>query len=100
MSTSPDGGQTWSRPVSPAGNAKGLGGQPVVQPNGNVVVPFESLKGTIGSFVSTDGGATWSHENAVSKVRFHPNAAGLRTSPLPSAEIDAAGNVFVAWEDC
>ena len=24
----------------------------------------------------------------------------LRTSPLPSAEIDAAGRVYVAWEDC
>jgi hypothetical protein len=40
MSTSSDGGLTWSEPVSPAGNAKGLGGQPVVQPNGNVIVPF------------------------------------------------------------
>ena len=25
---------------------------------------------------------------------------GLRTSPLPTAEIDAAGNAYVAWEDC
>ena len=44
------------------GNPKGLGGQPVVQPNGTVIVPFESLKGTIGAFRSTDGGATWSKE--------------------------------------
>ncbi len=52
MSTSSDGGLTWSTPVSPAGNPKGLGGQPVVQPNGTVIVPFESLKGTIGAFRS------------------------------------------------
>jgi hypothetical protein len=70
MSTSSDGGQIWSTPVSPAGNAKGLGGQPVVQPNGNVIVPFESLHGTIASFVSTDGGQTWSHENPISKISF------------------------------
>jgi hypothetical protein len=100
MSTSSDGGQTWTTPVSPAGNIKGLGGQPVVQPDGDVIVPFESLHGTIAAFVSSDGGQTWSHENPISKISFHPNSADLRTSPLPSAEIDGAGNVYVAWEDC
>jgi hypothetical protein len=100
MSTSSDGGLTWSTPVSPAGNPKGLGGQPIVQPNGTVIVPFESLKGTIAAFRSTDGGATWSKEVPVSKISFHPNSGGLRTSPLPTAEIDAAGKAYVAWEDC
>jgi len=100
MSTSSDGGKTWRTPVAPAGNPHGLGGQPVVQPNGTVIVPFESLKGTIGAFRSTDGGATWSREFEVSKIRFHPNSGGLRTSPLPTAEIDAHGNAYVAWEDC
>ncbi|MFL5876099.1 MAG: sialidase family protein, partial [Solirubrobacteraceae bacterium] len=100
MSTSSNGGRIWSTPVSPAGNPKGLGGQPVVQPDGDVIVPFETLHGTIGDFESTDGGQTWSHENTISKVSFHPNSGGLRTSPLPSAEIDADGTVYVAWEDC
>jgi BNR repeat-like domain len=100
MSTSADGGRNWSTPVSPAGNPKGLGGQPVVKPDGTVIVPFESLKGTIGSFRSTDGGATWSREFAISKISFHGNSGRLRTSPLPSAEIDAAGTAYVAWEDC
>jgi len=27
-------------------------------------------------------------------------AGGLRTSPLPSAEIDGAGRVYVVWQDC
>lgn len=36
----------------------------------------------------------------MSNVRFHTVAGGLRTSPLPSAEIDGAGTVYVAWEDC
>src|SRR5437588_6415546 len=34
MSTSTDGGRTWSTPASTAGNDKGLGGQPLVQPGG------------------------------------------------------------------
>jgi hypothetical protein len=100
MSTSSDGGATWSQPVSPAGSPKGLGGQPVVRPNGTVIVPFESLRGTIASFRSTNGGQTWSKEVTVSKIRFHGVAGDLRTSPLPTAEIDAAGRAFVAWEDC
>src|SRR4051812_21125082 len=66
MSTSRDGGRIWSTPVAPAGNPHGLGGQPVVQPDGTVIVPFESLKGSIGAFRSTDGGTTWSKEFSVS----------------------------------
>jgi hypothetical protein len=100
MSTSRDGGRTWSVPVSPAGKPKGLGGQPVVRPDGTVVVPFESLKGAISVFRSTDGGVSWSKETMISKINFHPVAGDLRTSPLPSAEIDAAGRTYVAWEDC
>ncbi|MEA2311050.1 MAG: hypothetical protein QOE28_1018, partial [Solirubrobacteraceae bacterium] len=100
MSTSADGGRTWGVPVSPAGSPKGLGGQPVVRPDGTVIVPFESLKGSIGAFRSVDGGVSWQHEIAVSKVRFHGVAGNLRTSPLPTAEIDGSGTAYVAWEDC
>src|SRR5580698_2743945 len=42
MSTSSDGGITWGAPVATASAADGLGGQPLVQPNGNVVVPIET----------------------------------------------------------
>jgi BNR repeat-like domain len=100
MSTSTDGGLTWSTPIPTAGNDKGLGGQPLVQPDGTVIVPFESLSNKIEAFRSTDGGASWAKGVAVSSVRFKGVAGGLRTSPLPSAEIDGAGTVYVAWEDC
>jgi hypothetical protein len=100
MSTSTDGGETWSAPVTPADHAKGLGGQPVVQPDGTVIVPFESLKGTIAAFRSADGGQSWSKSVPISRISFHSNSGGLRTSPLPSAEIAADGRVYVAWEDC
>src|SRR5205085_1934084 len=39
MSTSADGGLTWGARKKPADSATGLGGQPVVQPNGTVIVP-------------------------------------------------------------
>jgi hypothetical protein len=100
MSTSTDGGKTWSTPVTTAGNDKGLGGQPLVQPNGTVVVPFESLNGKEAAFRSTNGGASWSKAVTISTTRFAAVAGQLRTSPLPVAEIDGAGNVYVAWEDC
>ncbi|HEX6461066.1 MAG TPA: sialidase family protein [Thermoleophilaceae bacterium] len=100
MSTSTDGGQTWSVPASTAGNDKGLGGQPLVQPDGTVIVPFEALNGKMQAFRSTDGGVSWSRAVTISDIRFHDNAGGLRTSPLPTAEIDRSGTVYVAWEDC
>jgi hypothetical protein len=73
----------------------------VVQPNGKVIVPIEGFSPQrIFSISSTDGGATWTDPVAVDRVQFHKVAGNLRTSPLPSAEIDGAGRVFVAWEDC
>src|SRR4051794_30822490 len=100
MSTSTDGGQTWSKPLATAGNDKGLGGQPLVQPNGTVIVPFESLNGKEAAFRSTDGGASWARAVTISAIRFATVGGDLRTSPLPTAEIDGAGKVYVAWEDC
>jgi hypothetical protein len=99
MTTSTDGGLTWGPVRMPAGTPGGVGGQPVVQPNGNVVVPYEGGAG-IRSFRSTDGGATWLASVAVASVSEHNVAGGLRTSPLPSAEVDGDGRVYVAWQDC
>jgi hypothetical protein len=98
MSTSSDGGATWSAGVSTSGRASGLGGQPLVQPNGTVVVPFEG--GGIDSFSSTDGGKTWGKTVTIASINSHAEAGGLRNPNLPSAEIDAAGNVYVVWSDC
>jgi hypothetical protein len=36
----------------------------------------------------------------VSAIQQHLVSGGLRTSPLPSAEIDAAGVAYVVWQDC
>ena len=100
MSTSTDGGASWSLPLATANSAHGLGGQPLVQPDGTVIVPYESLSSAIGAFTSSNGGASWSASVIVSHINFHGVAGDLRTSPLPTAEIDGAGTVYVAWEDC
>jgi hypothetical protein len=101
MSTSTDGGATWGTPLRTANNATGIGGQPVVQPNGTVVVPVDNANETsLLSFTSTNGGASWSSTTTVTTIRSHTDAGGIRSGPLPSAEIDAAGKVYVAWADC
>jgi hypothetical protein len=59
MSTSTDGGLTWGAATSPKGNAAGLGGHPVMQPNGTVIVPVaHASETTVGAFRSTDGGSS------------------------------------------
>jgi len=100
MRTSTDGGATWGAALAPGGRHAGLGGQPVVLPNGDVVVPYLSTSDTIRSFRSTNGGGSWSSTVAVSTISHHDVAGGLREEPLPSAEADAAGTVYVSWSDC
>ena len=99
MVTSTDGGATWS-PVRSAGCDSGLGGQPVVQPNGNVIVPYSNNGGAESSFRSTNGGTTWGDCRLVSNVSEHGVAANIRTFSLPSAEVAGDGKVFLAWQDC
>src|SRR5713226_5406170 len=104
MSTSTDGGLTWGAAQSTANNTHGIGGQPLVQPNGTVIVPINGFAGNkflILSFVSTDGGASWSKTFIVSEVDFRHPAGGIRAGiPLPTAEIDGSGTVYVVWSDC
>jgi hypothetical protein len=98
MSTSTDGGSSWGPPTPTADDVHGLGGQPVVQPSGRVIVPFEALGGQMRAFSSDDGGASWNASMLISSISSH-RVAGVRTSPLPTAEINRAGTVYVAWQD-
>jgi hypothetical protein len=100
MRTSTNGGASWGAALAPNGGANGLGGQPVVRPNGTVLVPYESTSNTIRSFRSIDGGASWRATVLVSSVSHHTDAGGLRAGFLPTAEIDSAGTAYVAWSDC
>jgi hypothetical protein len=101
MSTSTDGGLTWGAGKNTADSARGIGGQPLVQPGGTVVVPISNAFGnSMLAFSSKDGGVSWSATSVISSVTDHLVAGGLRTSALPSAEIDAAGKIYVVWQDC
>jgi hypothetical protein len=100
MKTSTNGGATWGAALAPGGSHTGLGGQPVVLPNGHVIVPYLSLSDTIRSFRSTNGGASWNSTVQVSTISHHDPAGNLREEPLPTAEADAAGTVYVSWSDC
>jgi hypothetical protein len=103
MSTSSDGGLTWGPITTPANSVNAFAAQPVVQPNGTVIVPLAggNLATSILAFRSVDGGATWSRMVPVSSIRSHTLGGGLRGNfPIPSAEVDAAGKVYLAWQDC
>ncbi len=98
MSTSSDGGLTWGVATATASSAAGIGGQPLVQPNGTVVVPIET--DVMAAFASNDGGASWTAPLTITAIQFHAEGGGIRSGPLPSAAVDGAGTVWVVWEDC
>ena len=98
LSVSSDGGQTWGPGLPSSDHAGGLGGEPVVQPNGTVIVPFQG--GGIDVFSSSNGGVSWGKSQAIASIQYHTVAGGLRNPDLPSVGIDAAGTVYVVWSDC
>jgi hypothetical protein len=101
MSTSIDGGLTWGAAKNTANNATGIGGQPVVQPDGTVIVPISNaFETSIRVFKSTDGGHSWSRTTRIALVSDHTVAGGLRSGPLPSAAIAGRRKVYVVWQDC
>ena len=118
MNASIDGGKTWQGAKTTADNATGLGGQPVVQPDGTVVVPITTLFSPLTEesepavpinnairtevlvFTSTDGGGSWSQTSVIQHIVSHKEAGGLRSNPLISAAIDEAGKIYLVWPDC
>lgn len=99
MSTSTDGGKTWSAGQNTADGGAGLGGQPLVQPNGTVVVPIDGFGGMV-AFSSTNGGKSWGSTVLIANQQFRGEDGGLRSPGLPSATIDGAGKIYVVWPDC
>jgi hypothetical protein len=105
-STSADGGLTWSAPLTPGGKTvDGLGGQPLVQPNGTVIVPATqcctvSGIGLILDYESTNGGVSWTAPLTGIVVKTHLVAGPMRATESPSAQIDHSGRLYMAWQDC
>jgi BNR repeat-like domain len=99
---STDGGETWS-PAVTAG-AVLVGTQPVIQPNGTLVVVAgdyaneEALTGSMIALRSADGGATFTR-STVANLQSADNTP-MRAISLPSVEADAGGTLYAAWSDC
>ena len=99
---STDGGLTWSAVVHTG--ALLVGTQPVVQPNGTLVVVAgdysndRALAGSMIAYRSTDGGATFARI-IVSDLQAADNAP-MRAISLPSVEADSNGTIYATWADC
>lgn len=101
MSSSYDGGTTWTSPSKIAGGSGGISGIPVVQPNGTVVVPIDDANvAHVIAFSSRDGGVSWSAPLAVAAIADHAMGGGLRGLPFVTAAADAGGKIYVVWQDC
>jgi len=101
LSTSTDGGTTWSAKQQTGGKAYGTGGIPLVQPNGTVIVPIGNQYLTdVLAFTSTNGGSSWSDPITVTSISEHTVEGDMRALPLIAAQMDAAGTVYVVWADC
>lgn len=112
MRTSKDGAQTWSRSVvvayGTASNQSINGAQPLVRPNGTVIVAFTSIapvpspgRHRIAVVRSTDGGATFSAQQGAAFIEANGfGLYGIRTPKFPSGDVDAGGTAYLVWHDC
>lgn len=108
--SSTDGGATWSAPVSvpsatPGTPAVGYNTNPIVQPDGTVVLVTTDLKnGSTGSAllssVSSDGGQSWTVPTTLATIKYHTPPGGVRAKDKPTVDVDSAGTVYAAWSDC
>jgi hypothetical protein len=109
---STNGGVTWSAPVvSVPENDLGFenGAQPVVQPDGTLVIVYDLAAGgshfadpaanQIQAVRSTDGGRTFGTPVTVARV-LAEDVRGIRAPTLPGAAADAGGTIYVVWGDC
>ena len=98
-----DGGITWSTASFEDVSVSVPGVQPVVRPNGQVVLLFLDRPNSLFAVRSNDGGATFTQRERVATVRAQGRRLRsnlLRVFPLPSAGVDGGGSVYVAWSDC
>jgi hypothetical protein len=102
-----DGGVKWSQPVGLVGteraNGQVNGAQPLVQPDGTLVVVYLSYSGGFADVLlaarSIDGGRTFEAPVRVAGVS-EQDVFGMRSPLLPSATVDAGGRIYVAWHEC
>jgi hypothetical protein len=101
-----DGGRTWSRPVTfDAGRAGAVinGVQPVVRPNGELLLVFSvfaaiPFASEIAVTRSTDGGQSFAATGRIAPLQaIEP--IWMRAPAFASVDVDASGTVYAAWSD-
>jgi hypothetical protein len=93
------GGVTWQ--ATKTNGYTCIGGIPLIQPNGVVVVPSaDANENNIIAWMSRNGGKSWTSPVLVSSISYHRVSGPMRADPLPSAEVDGSGRVFIVWHDC
>ncbi len=112
MRTSKDGGATWSRSVvafsGRSANLSVNGAQPLIRPNGTVIVAFTALADVpspgrhhISVVRSTDGGATFGSQQDVGFIEGQSFfILGVRAPQFVSGDVDSGGTVYLTWHDC
>ena len=99
VQVSDDGGLTWSQAVIAARSPEVVGVLPLPRPDGSLVVPYYGPDDELRAVRSTDGGRTFEEPVTIAVSQQRP-LSGIRSFPLPTADVDAQGRVYVAWHDC
>ena len=103
LSWSDDRGRTWSsmQPVT-SRDANTIGVNPLVQPNGDLTLVYETFGNGFDNMVSRtshDGGQTFGPVEVINSWRGS-EPPDMRTGALLSATVDAVtGAMYVAWQD-
>ena len=102
MRYSDDRGQTWSPLKNVSGNCtSGVGVIPLVQPNGDLTMIYESFDSgdDIVAQTSHDGGATFRPKVKINSFEG-TSPPDMRTGGLPTAAVDpVTGTMYAAWQD-
>jgi hypothetical protein len=95
---SDDGGQTWSPEQVVLRGGEAVGVFPLPRPDGSLAIAFLG-EDVVQSVRSTDGGVTFEPAVTIAPY-FQRSVRPLRTFPLPTADVDSRGRLYVAWQDC
>jgi hypothetical protein len=102
-SASSDGGLTWTKVATPKDSCV-FAVQPVVRPDGTVVIPYlNACNNRREAYVSTDGGENLRGPFAIRRKGSERWVAGRLASPgiqNSSSDVDASGKMYTAWADC
>lgn len=93
-----DGGLTWSQavPMTPR-DPNVVGAFPVVQPNGTLIAVYLG-RGEMLASRSSDNGASFTQARIAEAASI--DIRELRDPPLPAADVDSSGRVYVTYHDC